>query len=185
MLSILRRQSQNLEKELLETRQALAALKRTQAEHDAVLAARDERIRDLELLLELRGAKEDEDAVVAEATPEPAAVVTKVTSSAVLEQLEALKKKLLRTESNLTTTELQKEMAELQLLTQTSKIRRELTRDLDGTRAAAKQASDKVRLARRSNAARGSLAPRFTHSAVPSRAGVSTGGDGAPRGACG
>ena len=48
MLSILRVQSKQLEKELLETRQALEVLKRKEKEFDQVIAERDERIKDLE-----------------------------------------------------------------------------------------------------------------------------------------
>ena len=70
MLSILRKQSQQLEKELLEARQALDALKRQQAEHDAAILQKDEKIAELEE--EIRHRRPLDELVLCRACGKPA-----------------------------------------------------------------------------------------------------------------
>jgi hypothetical protein len=137
MLSILRVQAKQLEKELLDTRQELTQLKRSEAEHATTLAERDSKIAALEEELAARVVEEES---VPAAAPEPVELVT----DDVLKKLDELKKQLRATESKLTSVTLEKSLAELQLLTHTSKIRRDLTRDLDGAQAAAKAAAAKA-----------------------------------------
>ena len=154
MLSILRRQAVILEKELVEARQQMEVLKRRQAEHDAVLKAKEERISELEDELSRRRplnervlciacggtrgeveGEEDAEGPTEEPKEEP-----KVDVDEVLQRLEQLKKKLLSTESRLTSAELEKALLELQLETRTSKIKRELTRELETVRKTAREA---------------------------------------------
>lgn len=147
MLSILRRQSLTLEKELLESRQALEALRRTQAEHDALIASKNERIAELEK--ELSGRRPLEEVILCRACGRPAdeeidPVSDTIAVDTVLKGLDELKKRLRSTESKLTQSELEKSLAELQLLTHTSKLRRDLTRELEGARAAAREAAAKA-----------------------------------------
>ena len=153
MLSILRRQAELLEKELLEARQSLDVLRRKQAEHDAIVNAKDERIKELESELAKRqplgesilciacgkSAQGEEEDAAEKGSGDVADIV--VNKQEVLDKLEALKKKLLCTESKLTSAELEKSILELQLETKTSRIRRELTRELDGARAAGREAA--------------------------------------------
>ena len=148
MLSILRRQSETLEKELLECRQQLEQTKRTQSEHATVVASKDAQIAELERELSRRrpldevilcracGSSTDE-----EEDPQPE---TPMAVDTVLLRLEELKKALRATESRLSQSELEKAMAELQLITHTSRLRRDLTRELDGVRAAAREAASKA-----------------------------------------
>lgn len=171
MLSILRRQSVTLERELIEARQALEPLKRAVAEHEAVVAAKDERIKELENELRKRqpldevvlcracgkaadAAEAADDAAASagpwagsslgQVAPPPKAVPDALSIDTVCKSLDELKKRLRKTESKLTSAELEKSLAELQLLTQTSKLRRDLTRDLETTRTLAKAAAEKA-----------------------------------------
>ena len=126
-------------------------LKRQQAEHDAIVKEKDERIRQLEEELSQRRPfdeilerslcracgksfeeREEEEEKKQSATLE---------RDDVIKGLEDLKKKLRGTESKLTHTELEKSLVELQLITQTSKIRRDLSREVEGVKEAARQAA--------------------------------------------
>ena len=153
MLSILRKQSQQLEKELLEARQALDALKRQQAEHDAAILQKDEKIAELEE--EIRHRRPLDELVLCRACGKPAeeeeedwekveqeqaAAVSKAQKDELLQKLEELKKVLTRTRSDLTTAELQKSLAELQVLTAGNKVRREMSKEIDEAKAAARTA---------------------------------------------
>lgn len=153
MLSILRKQSQQLEKELLEARQALDALKRQQAEHDAAILQKDEKIAELEE--EIRHRRPLDELVLCRACGKPAeeeeedwekveqeqaAAVSKAQKDELLQKLEELKKVLTRTRSDLTTAELQKSIAELQVLTAGNKVRREMSKEIDEAKAAARTA---------------------------------------------
>jgi hypothetical protein len=155
MLSILRRQAEVLEKELVEARQLMEVLKRRQAEHDAVVKVKDERIGELEeelsrrrplnervLCIACAGTRDEADADDGDAeTPkEEPKEEPKVDVEQVLGRLEQLKRRLSCTESRLTSTELEKALLELQLETRTSKIRRELTRELETVRKTAREA---------------------------------------------
>jgi chromosome segregation ATPase len=141
MLSILRQQSRQLEKELLDVRQQLARFKGAQAEHEAALAERDARIATLEEELGRRRGDEREEEEEEEEEPAPPA---QLVTEDVLSKLNELQRQLRAAESRLTTAELEKSLAELQLLTHTSRLRRDLERELDGVRAAAKQAAAKA-----------------------------------------
>lgn len=155
MLSILRRQAVLLEKELLEDRQKLEVLKRKQEEHDAIVKTKDERIAELEDELSKRRpmyerilcvacGKSAEEEEGEEEKKEEEKKEPEVNTDAVLKKLEELKRKLMSTETKLTSAELAKSLLELQLETRTSKVKREMTRDLDGAKAAAKAAADKA-----------------------------------------
>ena len=145
MLSILRMQSKQLEKELLETRQQLEPLKRAAKEHDAIVTTKDSRIAELEaelakmrpldevVLCRACGRSADDEPEPPDPEPEPPLVTADV-----LSKLEELMKRLSKTESKLTSTELAKELAELQLITKTSKLRRDFNRDLENVKTAAK-----------------------------------------------
>jgi hypothetical protein len=134
--------------ELLETRQALVALRRSEAEHNAVIQAKDVRIAALED--EIKSGQQQRSEEAQTALPEaeggqsepPAQPL--LDASEIVKKLEEFKCKLQRTESKLTSAELEKSLLELQLITHTSKIRRDLTRDLDGCRAAAREAASKA-----------------------------------------
>lgn len=148
MLSILRKQSQQLEKELLETRQQLNKQK---GEHESAIADKDARIA---ALLAEREEQQlapnfcracarsttavEEEWQQVEAPPEPPS--TDVLCSA----LDELKKKLRSTESKLTMEELERSLAELRVVTESSRVRRELTRTIEGQQAAAKAAAEKA-----------------------------------------
>ena len=150
MLTILMKQSQLLEKELFEDRAQMEVLKRRQAEHDAVVKEKDEKIAELEEELSKRRPLDQRVLCVAcgrvageveeeEAAPEPKKE-PEIDTAEILAKLELLKKKLMSTETKLTSAELQKAILELQLETRTSKIRRELTRDLENIQARAREA---------------------------------------------
>ena len=149
MLTILMKQSQLLEKELFEDRAQMEVLKRRQAEHDAVVKEKDEKIAELEEELSKRRPLNQRVLCVAcgrvageveeEAVPEPKKE-PEIDTAEILAKLELLKKKLMSTETKLTSTELQKAILELQLETKTSKIRRDLTRDLENIQARAREA---------------------------------------------
>ena len=150
MLTILMKQSQLLEKELFEDRAQMEVLKRRQAEHDAVVKEKDEKIAELEEELSKRRPLDQRVLCVAcgrvageveeeEAAPEPKKE-PEIDTAEILAKLELLKKKLMSTETKLTSAELQKAILELQLETKTSKIRRELTRDLENIQARAREA---------------------------------------------
>ena len=151
MLTILMKQSQLLEKELFEDRAQMEVLKRRQAEHDAVVKEKDEKIAELEEELSKRRPLDQRVLCVAcgrvageveekkEAAPEPKKEPD-IDTAEILAKLELLKKKLMSTETKLTSAELQKAILELQLETKTSKIRRELTRDLENIQARAREA---------------------------------------------
>ena len=146
MLAILRTQAKQLEKELLETRQQVEPLKRAAKEHAAVVAELEKKIAELEaellrrrplsdlILCRACGRSADED-------PEPEAPEAPLVTAEVISALDELRKRLLSMQSKLTRTELAKELAELQLFTQTSKLRRELGRDLEVAQNAARAAT--------------------------------------------
>jgi hypothetical protein len=150
MLSILRMQAKQLEKELLETRQEVGPLRRAVKEHEVTITTKDARIAELEaellkrrpmddlLLCRACGRSADE-----EPEPDPQPEPPIITED-VLKKLEELKNRLLKAQSKLTSAELAKQLAELQLLTHTSKLRRGFERDLEGAQAAARVAIAKA-----------------------------------------
>jgi hypothetical protein len=150
MLSILRIQAKQLEKELLETRQQVQPLQRTVKDHEATITAKDAKIAELEaellkrrplddlILCRACGRSTDEEPEP-DSEPEPPLITEDV-----LQKLDELTKRLRKAESKLTSAELAKQLAELQLLTHTSKLRRGFERDLEGAQAAAKAAIAKA-----------------------------------------
>ena len=149
MLSILRKQSQQLEKELLEVRQQLNKQK---DEHEAAIAEKDAAIAALLAEKEeqqlapnfCRACARSTTAVEeewqqVEAPPEP-----QISTDELCGALDELKKKLRSTESKLTMEELERSLAELRVVTESSRVRRELTRTIEGQRTAAKAAADKA-----------------------------------------
>lgn len=150
MLSILRKQSQQLEKELLEVRQALKA---QQADHALVVAEKDAKIAELEharqcnsdevVLCRACAAIADDTSADGEGAP-AAAEPTKLTTDELCSALDDIKARLRATETKLTMEELERSLAELRIITESSRIRRELTRTIEGTRAAARAAATKA-----------------------------------------
>ena len=143
MLSILRRQSQLLEKELLDLRQAKQAA-------EAALVPKDEKIKELEEELKNREVARKEEVVLCRACgsgsrsdfvePDPEPPPEPKPVEAVCSALEELQKKLRAAESQVTMLELEKNLLDLQLITKTSKLRRDLERDLQGAKDAAARA---------------------------------------------
>lgn len=143
-------QAKQLEKELLETRQEVGPLRRAVKEHEVTITTKDARIAELEaellkrrpmddlLLCRACGRSADE-----EPEPDPQPEPPIITED-VLKKLEELKNRLLKAQSKLTSAELAKQLAELQLLTHTSKLRRGFERDLEGAQAAARVAIAKA-----------------------------------------
>ena len=195
MLSILRRQSQLLEKELLDLRQQVKS-------SEQVIQQKDERIAELEnaaaayagwvnprdeVILcracgkpSRYGEEEEEEPepepeppapsidsvceALDECVPDPtlhtAAAAAADAAAACMppicvtytltalayayRYLRRLKRKLRATESRLTMAELEKSLEELKVFTETNRVRRGLTRELDGARSAAKAAAAKA-----------------------------------------
>ena len=136
--------------ELLESRQQVVPLKRAVEEHEATIKSKDEKIAELEAELQKRrpysdvvlcnacGRSADEEP---EPEPEPEPPLVK---EDILKKLEELAKQLRASQSELTTAELKRSLAELQLLTHTSKLRRQYERDLEGAQNSAKAALAKA-----------------------------------------